>query len=607
MQIICTVDIRTRELYLEDVTIAAFDHLVDDVLFVIEPIDGFQLETSTIKIAAVGPLGEPHDYEIDPSTVTVDEETGNINFVWSIPVGVTAMPLTDFKISDTKKITFAVCAEIVSGDNLVKAWHSDDGTIKVKAHLEPESGEGEDPSEEATNAQKIAQLQTKTAILQREVASVAGGTPAVVEDASDMTDEDAIYILSTDGKWYYFDGSDWTPGGTYGGVTTDTTFSEPNVPADAEATGLALAEKADTDDLDALSDRVTALEEDTDTGVTAEQKMSLINFLSALGGAFITTDAQELFDAFLEAWADYYTISNTLSHCTTSNAATTVTKGDPYTATLMADEFYTLTLVTITMGGVDITASVYSNGVVSISEVTGALSITATAASDDEWESGVPYNIKWKEGYSLNNSTGAETETSGKKVSNYLPCDGLYFIATSGIYAGSGVFFYDENKTFIKRNNVKDNDGVYCKASNVDDSAAYFRVVKEMSDTSATVITPTVFPILQEGVTPVAGTKYQMPYINGKAIPTNGEGTKDSSTSFCSDYMPCYGFAKITKFPTGRCGGRFYDSNKAQLSSVSYADHGDYTIPEGAAYFRFEGGYTYNLSYPYVYLTAASE
>jgi hypothetical protein len=243
MQILCTVDIRTRELYLEDVTIAAFDHLVDDVLFVIEPIDGFQLETSTIKIAAAGPLGEPHDYEIDPSTVTVDEETGNINFIWSIPVGVTAMPLTTFKISDTKKITFAVCAEIVSGDNLVKAWHSDDGTIKVKAHLEPEAGGGEDPEEEATNAQKIGQLQTATAILQREISGIASGTPPTADSTSEMDpDESTVYINTTDGKWYYYDGSAWTSGGTYGGAVTDTTLSISGAPADAKAVGDAIAD-----------------------------------------------------------------------------------------------------------------------------------------------------------------------------------------------------------------------------------------------------------------------------------------------------------------------------------------------------------------------------
>lgn len=241
MQILCTVDIRTRELYLEDVTIAAFDHLVDDVLFVIEPIDGFQLETSSIKIAAVGPLGEPHDYEIDPSTVTVDEETGNINFVWSIPVGVTAMPLTAFKTNDIKKITFAVCAEIVSGDNLVKAWHSNDGTIKVKAHLEPESGGGETPEEQATNAQKIAALQVSTSILQRKVAGIAGGIPPTADSMAEMDPSDSnVYINTTDSKWYYWDGSDWQIGGTYGGTVTSTTFTEHGVPADDFAVGEAL-------------------------------------------------------------------------------------------------------------------------------------------------------------------------------------------------------------------------------------------------------------------------------------------------------------------------------------------------------------------------------
>lgn len=268
MQIICTVDIRTRELSLEDVTIAAFDHLVDDILFDVEPIDGFELETSTIKIAAVGPLGEPHDYEIDPSTVTVDEETGNINFVWSIPVGVTAMPLSSFKINDVKKITFAVCAEIVSGDNLVKAWHSNDGTIKVKAHLEPESGGGETPEEQATNAQKIGQLQTATAILQRKISGIASGTPPTADSTSEMDpDESTVYINTTDGNWYYWNGSAWQIGGVYGGAVTSTTFDKHGVPADDFAVGEALG---------GMDDRVTALESGSSGGLTADIKAALL-------------------------------------------------------------------------------------------------------------------------------------------------------------------------------------------------------------------------------------------------------------------------------------------------------------------------------------------
>lgn len=68
---------------------------------------------------------------------------------------------------------------------------------------------------------------------------VASGTPNIVSSMSDMTDTDEIYILSTDGKWYYYNltSSSWVVGGTYGGVPTDTTLSQSGVSADAKATG----------------------------------------------------------------------------------------------------------------------------------------------------------------------------------------------------------------------------------------------------------------------------------------------------------------------------------------------------------------------------------
>lgn len=55
----------------------------------------------------------------------------------------------------------------------------------------------------------------------------------------------------------------------------------------------------------------------------------------------------------------------------------------PYTATLSADTGYSLSgaTVSITMGGTDITSSCYDNGVISIPQVTGAVVITAAAAS----------------------------------------------------------------------------------------------------------------------------------------------------------------------------------------------------------------------------------
>ena len=77
------------------------------------------------------------------------------------------------------------------------------------------------------------------------------------------------------------------------------------------------------------------------------------------------------------------TITNTLTGCTSSNAAASATEGDSYSATITASSMYTLTgaTVSITMGGVDITAEAYDSGTISIDELTGNLSITITAVA----------------------------------------------------------------------------------------------------------------------------------------------------------------------------------------------------------------------------------
>ena len=272
MVILCTIDLETREVSLPaGQVIASYDHNVDVIRFQAEAIPGFSLNTSSIKIAAQGPNKARHDYAVDPSTVAIEEETGYITFDWPIPQGVTEMPIGTFKYGDKGNLIFSVCAEIITGSTLSKAWHSDDGIITVVAHLEPESGGGEDPEEEATNRQKIAQLQTDVAVVQREVAAVAGGTPTVVDAKADMTDTSKIYVLSSDSKWYYYSATadDWLVGGTYGGAVTDTTLSINGTPADAKAVGDALSD---------ADERITALESGG-SGMSSTAKALLISLL----------------------------------------------------------------------------------------------------------------------------------------------------------------------------------------------------------------------------------------------------------------------------------------------------------------------------------------
>ena len=74
------------------------------------------------------------------------------------------------------------------------------------------------------------------------------------------------------------------------------------------------------------------------------------------------------------------TVSNHLTNCTSSNSATSVEKGSSYTATITANEGYTLDGIVVTMSGTAITSSVVSGNNISIPEVTGNVVITATAS-----------------------------------------------------------------------------------------------------------------------------------------------------------------------------------------------------------------------------------
>lgn len=79
-----------------------------------------------------------------------------------------------------------------------------------------------------------------------------------------------------------------------------------------------------------------------------------------------------------------YAIEYNLTNCTSSNTAISAIAGSSFTSTLSIDVGYTLGIPTITMGGVDITATVWdeASATISIPSVTGAISITCEATID---------------------------------------------------------------------------------------------------------------------------------------------------------------------------------------------------------------------------------
>lgn len=77
----------------------------------------------------------------------------------------------------------------------------------------------------------------------------------------------------------------------------------------------------------------------------------------------------------------YQSITKNLTGCTISNAASQVDYGEAYTATITAESGKTMDSIVVTMGGVDITSTAVSGGVINIAKVTGAVTITAAAST----------------------------------------------------------------------------------------------------------------------------------------------------------------------------------------------------------------------------------
>lgn len=129
-----------------------------------------------------------------------------------------------------------------------------------------------------------------------------------------------------------------------------------------------------------------------------------------------------------------YSVTNNLTNCVNSNSASTINEGSSYSATITAKDGYTLDSVTVTMGGSSVSVT---NGVISISNVTGAIVITANAVANaprNEISTSVDTDettVYNRTGYALNTRLGSD----GTTRANASNC------VTSGLipYNGQGV------------------------------------------------------------------------------------------------------------------------------------------------------------------------
>lgn len=151
--------------------------------------------------------------------------------------------------SDLQKeghLVFSLCIlDISSGE--VSEWHTTPCQIRVLDTIHTDDSDEEDETITPTVAQRVAVLEAST----QRLYSIVGGAPEVVSSTSDMTDEEKLYVLTTDGCWYYYDGSAWVAGGEYGAVATDITLTRSGIPADGKTVGDAINPMRTATDSDA--------------------------------------------------------------------------------------------------------------------------------------------------------------------------------------------------------------------------------------------------------------------------------------------------------------------------------------------------------------------
>ena len=184
--------------------------------------------------------------------------------------------------------------------------------------------------------------------------------------------------------------------------------------------------------------------------------------ITAAGENFIESD----YSNELNYTNVFYTVTNTLTNCTSNNSTTSIRKGSAYSATITADSGYQMkgATVSITMGGTDITETAYSDKTITIAAVTGniVINITAPAITGPQWvETTNPpasdYYQQLSPGTDIiyaTNIRGTASSTSSNVIAK--SSDGVSWenitVSDSALYDGNGVnepFVFGDNGTVI--------------------------------------------------------------------------------------------------------------------------------------------------------------
>ena len=275
--------------------------------------------------------------------------------------------------------------------------------------------------------------------------------------------------------------------------TVDSTLTQSDQAADAKAVG---------DKFDSLSEKIANLPTSgSGSGLSSNAKTLLIAILrNAIYNSDQSENITEL-EVELERTSDgggavTYTVESNLTNVTSDNTKVLVDANASYTAILTADDGCVLDVVTVIMGGEDVTASVYADGVITIPAVTGDVIITATAIDPN---ADILATTTWTDGVRVNNA-GDWTGQTNRCASDYIAVEAgdiITIMLKDGIKGNQSVEYgnFSADKKHLKSGGSEllvNSSDTYPSSMTftVGDSTAYIRI-SYMGTSSNIIITAT--------------------------------------------------------------------------------------------------------------------
>lgn len=153
-------------------------------------------------------------------------------------------------------------------------------TNLIKNYVNPIFNELENDVNNQIQAQNnnISNFRLELDEMNAKVESAVDNNPIPVSSINDMTDTDRIYVLTTDGYWYYYNGTNWVQGGIYQSSVEnyDTTLTQNNAVPNSKSIGDKLNNIVTRKNHLVLSESITGKKYDS-TGALVDDTRFLIS------------------------------------------------------------------------------------------------------------------------------------------------------------------------------------------------------------------------------------------------------------------------------------------------------------------------------------------